>query len=91
MRIADDEARAPAHRGDIKWVNLLDAGCSDPTWSGAQSRTRSLTRSSRKTPNDIKRMKRYVRRGRHRMLRRKRVNLFSRTFMKQWESSLAPG
>lgn len=29
------EARAPAHRGDIKWVNLIDAGCSDPTWSGA--------------------------------------------------------
>jgi hypothetical protein len=29
------EARAPAHRGNIKWVNLIDAGCADPAWSGA--------------------------------------------------------
>jgi hypothetical protein len=29
------EARAPAHRGSIKWVNLIDAGCADPAWSGA--------------------------------------------------------
>ena len=28
------ETRAPAHRGNIKWVNLIDAGCADPTWSG---------------------------------------------------------
>lgn len=29
------ETRAPAHRGNIKWVNLIDAGCADPAWSGA--------------------------------------------------------
>lgn len=33
LRLA--EARAPAHRGSIKWVNLIDAGCADPAWSGA--------------------------------------------------------
>jgi len=33
LRLA--EARAPAHRGNIKWVNLIDAGCADPAWSGA--------------------------------------------------------
>ena len=33
LRLA--EARAPAQQGKIKQVNLLDAGCADPTWSGA--------------------------------------------------------
>ncbi|MGQ0676155.1 MAG: hypothetical protein ACT4N4_08735 [Rhodospirillales bacterium] len=29
------EARAPAFRGNMKTVSLLDAGCADPGWSGA--------------------------------------------------------
>lgn len=33
LRLA--ESRAPAHRGQIKQVSLLDAGCADPAWSGA--------------------------------------------------------
>jgi hypothetical protein len=33
LRLA--ETRAPQHRGSIKSVSLLDAGCADPTWSGA--------------------------------------------------------
>ncbi len=33
LRLA--EARAPAQRGQMKQVSLLDAGCADPGWSGA--------------------------------------------------------
>ncbi|MCK6454377.1 MAG: hypothetical protein L6R19_26535 [Alphaproteobacteria bacterium] len=33
QRIA--ETRAPAHRGQMKSVSLIDAGCADPAWSGA--------------------------------------------------------
>ncbi len=33
LRLA--EARAPAQRGQMKLVSLLDAGCADPGWSGA--------------------------------------------------------
>jgi hypothetical protein len=29
------ELRAPAFRGNMKSVSLLDAGCADPAWSGA--------------------------------------------------------
>jgi hypothetical protein len=29
------EQRAPAHRGQMKAVSLIDSGCADPTWSGA--------------------------------------------------------
>jgi hypothetical protein len=33
LRLA--ELRAPAFRGNMKTVSLLDAGCADPAWSGA--------------------------------------------------------
>jgi hypothetical protein len=33
QRIADQ--RAPAHRGQMKSVSLIDSGCADPGWSGA--------------------------------------------------------
>jgi len=33
QRIA--EQRAPAHRGQMKTVSLIDSGCADPGWSGA--------------------------------------------------------
>ena len=29
------EQRAPAHRGQMKTVQLIDSGCADPAWSGA--------------------------------------------------------
>jgi hypothetical protein len=33
LRLA--ELRAPAQRGQMKQVSLLDTGCADPAWSGA--------------------------------------------------------